>query len=230
MKKLESELNGLRQMLVEMAGLAEQMVDQAVAAISADDPSPHSTQVHQWESRMDQLEVEIDRLAVRLLTVYGPVAHDLRFVVSASRINSELERIGDNAMNVCESIKLLARRQENTETGMLIQLGEHVRRMVGDTVVSLKERDPVKSRQTIAMDDQIDEINDRIVAKQLESTEDLSGTIAQVLIARSLERVADQCTNVCEEIVFLEQGDDIRHQPLELPIVDIAITPAPNAV
>lgn len=231
MKKFESELNDLRQMIVDMAVLAEQMVVQAVAAISADDAASVSAQVLESELRMDQLEVEIDKKAVRLLTVYGPVAHDLRFVVSASKINSELERIGDNAVNVCESIKLLASRRENNKTVLLNDLGERVRRMIGETVDALKESDPDKARQTIAMDDSIDEINERVVTKQLESTEDLSGTIAQVLIARSLERVADQCTNVCEEIVFLEQGDDIRHQPLELPIVDIAaVSPTPNAV
>ena len=220
MKKLDSELDILRGMIVEMAGLAEQMLEKAVEAISLPEQSELVAKVHKWESRMDELEVEIDKLAVRLLTVYGPVAHDLRFVVSASRINSELERIGDNTVNVCESIKLLTRRPGSIKTELLKDLGKHVRKMVSATVLALTESDHDRARQTIAMDDKIDSINEQIVADQLESTDDLSGTIAQVLIARSLERVADQCTNVCEEIVFLAQGDDIRHQPLELPIVD----------
>jgi phosphate transport system protein len=220
MKKLESELNNLRQGVVEMGQLAEKMVENAIQAITASDRDALISDVNDWESQLDQMELALDKQVIRLLTVYGPVAHDLRFVVSASRINAEFERIGDHAVNVCESIKLLSSVEVGGPTvQMLVEIGQHVREMVGAMMRSVRDSDPTKARQTILMDDQIEALNEQIVTQQLKGGGALSGTIAHVLIARSLERIADQCTNVCEEIVFLEQGADIRHQPLVLPVM-----------
>ncbi len=233
MKKFESERNSLHQLVLEMAELAEKMVSLAVRSIGDHESDALVSRVHVWESRMDNLEVEIDKRAIRLLTVYSPVAHDLRFVVAASRISSELERVGDNAVNICESIKLLASNgrlnhqpfgtdpaADNVPSSvqLLEQLGQHVNQMVGQTSLAVKQSDAELARRTISLDDVIDTINEQVVTEQLTSDESLSATIAQVMIARSLERIADRYTNVCEEVVFLEDGDDIRHRPLNLAV------------
>ena len=129
MKLLEKDLHDLQQGLVTMAEMAERMVENAVRALTAADRDGLMSQVHAWEAEMDQMELRLDRQAIRLLTVHSPAAHDLRFAVAASRINSELERVGDNAVNVCESIGLL------TSSGvpahdLLLELAGHVREMV----------------------------------------------------------------------------------------------------
>jgi phosphate transport system protein len=224
MKKLESELYDLRQDVDKMGQLAGQMVENAIQAITASDRDALISKVNEWESELDQMELALDRKVIRLLTVFGPVAHDLRFVISASRINAELERIGDHAVNVCESVKLLSTVQvDEPAVEMLLEIGKLVQGMLSEMMRSVRDRDPNNARETILRDDQIDALNEQIMAEQLQGGNALSGTIAHVLIARSLERIADQCTNVCEEVVFLEQGADIRHQPMALPVSTMSV-------
>ena len=229
MKKLDSDLNCLRQAVVDMGQLAQKMVVNAVRAIEAENRESLIAEVEKWELQLDQMELDLDKKVIRLFAIHGPVAHDLRFVIAASRINSELERIGDNSGNVCESIKLLTTSQVHPHKHVL-EIGELVRQMVSETLAAVRESDPDRARQTILLDDRIDAMNEQIVTEQLRNKGPLSESIAQVLIARSLERIADQCTNICEEIVFLEQGADIRHQPLNLTISTSAGTTSNSTV
>ena len=107
MKKFEHELASLRKRIVDMGTLARQMVDSAIEALDQPDSDIYQ-KVLVAEEQLDQMQLDVDREAIRLLTVYSPVANDLRFVLMVARINSELERIGDHAVNMCEDLQLVA--------------------------------------------------------------------------------------------------------------------------
>lgn len=222
MKKMDHDLSVLRQQVIDMGNLTEQMVLQAVDLISFGENRETINQVLDEEARLDQMQLEIDKEAVRLLTVYSPVAGDLRLILSISRITAELERIGDHAVNMCESLHLMISKDQLQVMPEVQKMGNVVKTMVSDALNSFVQSDIFKAKATIASDNMVDALNDQVVGellslevvrKMLNGPSEVAGALAQILIARSLERIADQATNISEEVVYMVQGDDIRHQP-----------------
>ena len=219
MKKLENELEQLRLQVVEMGNLTEKMLNQAMDAINNSDNQQIVANVIAEEEKVDQMQVHIDKEAVRILTVYSPVAGDLRLVLTVSRITAELERIGDHAVNMCESLQLM-----NDAQGQFLpeisKMANVVSEMVGNALNAFMHNDSEKAQVTIANDNLVDALNDKVIEKLLNvqtvrqaltGPKDVAGALAQMVISRSLERIADQATNIGEEVVYMVKGDDIRH-------------------
>jgi phosphate transport system protein len=220
MKKFEHDLDELRQRVLTMGNLTEAMVGQAIDAIF----DPHNQelfdQVLREEERLDEMQVEIDEEAVRMMTIYSPVASDLRFLMSVTRINTELERIGDNATNMCEAVQLMVSKSDIPPLPEMRKMATVVREMVADSIDAFVRHDARKAQNTIAHDDMVDALNDRIIAELLDDQtieqalsehHNISGALAQLLIARALERIGDQATNISEEVIYWVKGLDIRH-------------------
>lgn len=221
MKKLEQDMGELRQIVIEMGNLTEAMVTKAIKAIDSNERDELIKLVLEEEERLDQMQLDIDKEAIRILTVYSPVASDLRFVMSVSRITAELERVGDHAVNMCESIQLMASKAIGEVDAQVQRMSQVVSGMVSDALNAFMHSDARLARSTIANDDLVDTLNDHIIEELLSDqvvhevlTEkrDVAGAFSQMLIARSLERIADQATNISEEVVYMVKGDDIRHQ------------------
>ena len=232
MKKFEQDLDALRQRIVEMGALAQLMVAMSLSAMT--DLQAVYQKVLAVEDQVDQLQLAIDREVVRLLAVYTPVAGDLRFVLSASRVNNALERIGDQAVGLCHNLDFAARHAAAAELPKLRRMGDTVQNMVRAALKAFVDKDASLARTTIAQDDIVDTLNDEILKEILRGDVVLQagvvkGAIAealtQVLLGRSLERMADQATNICEEVIYMVQGDDIRHrhppqEPVEFPTAE----------
>ena len=224
MKKFDQELATLKQRVVDMGELAESMVTRATRLLS----NPHQEQLQQEvrerEERLDQMQLDIDHEAIRLLTIYGPVAGNLRFIMSVSRITAELERMGDHAVNMCETVRLMVSKAETVLFSEVRNMARAVGGMVHDALAAFHQEDSKLAQTTMAVDDLVDALNDEIlrellsdeiVREALTGPADIASALGQMLIARSLERIADQATNVCEEIVYMVKGADIRHQDPE---------------
>ncbi len=220
MKKLDQEMQRLRERVTDMGNLTERMVNQAIDALTAANSDRLIEQVMSEEERLDQLQLEIDREAIRLLTIYSPVAGDLRFIMSVSRITAELERMGDHAVNMCESLQLMRAKSEIRLLPEVQKMASVVKTMVTDALNAFVQADIRKAQTTIAADNMVDALNDQVVAELLSveavreiiaGPTDVAGALAQLLIARSLERIADQATNISEEVVYMVKGQDIRH-------------------
>jgi phosphate transport system protein len=174
------------------------------------------------EEQLDQMQIEVDREAIRLLTVYGPVATDLRFVLMVARINSELERVGDQAVNMCEDLQLMASKTNAAPLPEILKMSKLVAGMVRDAMAAFIQEDVRKAEEVLATDDVVDALNDQIVRELLsdqvvrdaiaEPKPDITDSLALILISRSLERIADQATNICEEVIYMIKGADIRHK------------------
>jgi phosphate transport system protein len=218
MKKFDKELAALRTRLVSMGNLAQSMVEMSISAMSNLDAV--YKKILENEDWLDRLELEIDHEAVRLLTVYSPVAADLRFVLAASHVNNYFERIGDQAVSLCHTIDFAGKNLAAGGEAMpkLKQMGELVQGMVRDAILAFVGEDAVLAQKTIGNDDAVDAINDQIMKETLGSAaqrggeqKDVASALTQILIARALERFGDQATNICEEVIYMVQGADVRH-------------------
>jgi phosphate transport system protein len=219
MKKFEHELEALRDRVAEMGKMAQQMVAMAISAMT-DLPAVYQ-KVLALEEQLDQMQLDIDHEAVRLLTVYSPVAADLRFVLSVSHANQALERIGDQAVGLCHNLDFAHRHADATVLPKLQKMGEAVQAMVRDAILAFVCNDASLAQTTMTQDDLVDALNDQIMRETLSDDvvrqaiagpKDVAGALTQILLARSLERIGDQATNICEEVIYMVKGRDVRHK------------------
>lgn len=223
MKKFESELQDLQERMGRMAELTQSMVEAAASAVR--DRNEHvRAEVDKSEMLVDQMQVDIDRDAIRMLTVYSPVATQLRYVLVVTHITAQLERMGDQVVNVCEALDLMQSEGEQAVLPDLSEMSRLVEGMVADSFASYFERDAEKAEVTRTHDDVVDALNAKIIKRLLsdevlhgvlKGTRDIADALAQILIARHLERIADQAVNICKEVVYLVSGDDVRHEAQE---------------
>ena len=168
MKKFELELAELRRRIAEMGELTETMVAEAVDMIFDPYDQARFDKLIQDENRLDLMQLEIDRDATRMMTIYSPVASDLRYLLAVTRIDTELERIGDHALNVCEAVQLMASKTEAAPLPELRKMANLVKEMVSDSLSAVIQGDIRKAQATIAHDDMVDVLNDQIVGELLD--------------------------------------------------------------
>ena len=222
MKKFDHDLEALQDRVAEMAGLTQSMVALATAGV-LDRTKNVRDQVEAKEAQLNDLQTSIDHEAIRMLTVYSPVATQLRYVLVVTHITAQLERIGDQVVNVCEALDLMQSSVDHEVLSDLKKMSELVGQMIQDAFASYFEKDAAKAETTRSHDDVIDALNasiikrllsDEVLHGVLKGTQDIADALAQILLARHLERIADQAVNICKEVVYLVRGDDVRHAHL----------------
>lgn len=215
MKKFEQELTNLKQQVMQMGEVAESMVAWCSAAVFERDPAMIQ-KVLAAEPVLDRFQVGIDSEAVRLITVYSPIARDLRFLLMVVRINSELERIGDQAVNNCECAQSLASMPPPTALHDLTRMSEITRGMVHDALQAFLDDDTERARKVLSVDDEVDTLNARtfrdLLTDRSFDPDLINRSMCLILVARSIERIADHATNICEEVIYLVEGEDVRHR------------------
>jgi phosphate transport system protein len=215
MKKFEIELANLKRRLVEMGELAESMVALASSALIKRERALTS-QVRTSEARLDRFQLEIDSEVIRLITIYSPIARDLRLLLMMARISSELERVGDQAVNNCEDVELLLSDPPRQPLHDLSRMAEITRGMVHAALQAFQEEDIQRAEEVIKLDDEVDALNRQtfrdLLADPAKDLDVIKRCMSLILVARSLERIADHATNICEEVVYVVEGEDIRHR------------------
>jgi phosphate transport system protein len=215
MRKFELELDNLKNRLLEMGQVAERMVARASEALVQRDRKIVAD-VLAGEERLDRFQVEIDGEAVRLITVYTPTAKDLRFLLMVVRINTEIERIGDQAVNNCEYVEMFLSNPPARPMHDLSRMTDIACEMVHGALAAFAAEDVEMARRVVALDDQVDALNRQtftdLLADSADDPDMVKRSMSLILLARSLERIADHAENICEEVVFLVKGEDIRHQ------------------
>lgn len=215
MKKFEHELTALKTMLLDMGMLAESMAATAAKALATGDAG-FIARVRADEPRLDQFQVEVDREAIRLITVYAPVAKDLRCLLMVVRINSELERIGDEAMDNCRWLETLEAGPARRSLDGVAEFSSLALEMLRGALEAFEGEDSEKAQAVIAMDERMDAMEAQMfrdLSRHPPGTpEEAVPSIGLVLVGRSLERMADHATNICEEVYYWLRGEDIRHR------------------
>jgi phosphate transport system protein len=213
--RFHQELDELKHRILAMAGMAEQAVDLAVQAYSQRDLAL-CQRVLNNEPAINRAEREVDEFAVDLLAMQQPMAIDLRFILAVIKINADLERVGDQAVNIAQRVMNMIEMPPTDLPVDIPAMAAKVRKMVRDSLQSFIEGDTDLARRVLEADDEVDRMNKEAFANLSTCMQTKPESAVQALdalsIARNLERVADHATNIAEDVIFWVRGADVRHR------------------
>lgn len=198
-----------------MGGRCEQLIVSAVRAVEDRDVEL-AHEIEERDRQINAAELAVDDLAVRILALRQPVGRDLRFLMTALKVVVDLERIGDEAVNIAERAALpLDHPELRPASSLLPEMGRHVQEMLRMSLDAFVDEDPEKARRVLAMDDAVDhqypEALTRAMRFMTAHPESVGAGMGVASCAKYLERVADHCTNIAEMVVFMVDGIDVRH-------------------
>jgi phosphate transport system protein len=210
----EDELQLLKQRLLSMGGLVEERVHQAIVSLM-ERKEEAAAKVIAGDSEVNDLQIEIDDRCLKLLALQQPMATDLRLITSAMKINADLERIGDQAVNIAENVVRLLPQPPLKPLIDIPRMAEIAERMTREALDSFVRKDPALARGVLTQDDEVDQLKDQVFRVLLTYMMADPGTIERalglILISRNLERIADHATNIAEDVIFLVEAKDVRH-------------------
>ena len=212
------DLEELKQRLLWMGSLAERAVHQAVQAVLDVEENLAET-VLEEENAINEMQMEIDERVTRLLAQQQLVAVDLRFILAVSRINNDLERIGDQAVNIAQSALRILRHPQVKPYVDLPRMSEIAEKMVRDSLDALVRGDIDLARSVLARDDQVDLLRDQmfreLLTYMMENSAVVFPAFELILVAKNLERIGDHATNIAEDVIYIVAGRDVRHPALD---------------
>ncbi len=212
--RFQSDLVQLKMIILQMAALAEKALEKSTSSL-VERKDDLAREVVAEDREIDMLEVEVDRLALRLLALDQPMARDLRFIVASLRIAVELERIGDQAVNIAQRALLLNSRPPLPRNLAVEELAETALDMLRTVISAFVNQDPDSATCVCKMDDTADSLNYRILkdflAYMSKEAPAVERAVQTIIVARCLERAADQATNIAESIIFVVKGVNIKH-------------------
>lgn len=213
-RHFQEELDQLKARLLAMGGLAEERVRVAVAGLVRRDPDQLDG-VLRGDEPINQLHVEIDGRAFTLLALHQPMASDLRVIVSAIKINGDLERVGDMAVNIAQAAHRYLALPPVKPLLDLPRMAEIAQGMLRDALDSFVKKDLALAQSVLDWDDMLDELKTQIFRElltyMLEDPTKIEASLALILVSRHLERIGDHATNIAEDIIFMVSAKDVRH-------------------
>ena len=214
----ETELQALRNQLLTMGGAVEERVHRAVHAL-VHRREEDAKRIIATDKEINDLQMEIDNRCLKLLATQTPLAVDLRLITSAMKINADLERVGDQAVNIAESVLTLLPHAPVKPLIDIPRMAEIAEKMIKDALDAFVKKDARLARDVLRRDDEVDELKDQVFRELLTYMMADPGTIqralALILISRNLERIADHATNIAEDVIFITEAKDVRHHAEE---------------
>ena len=214
MRHFHEELDTLKQTLLAMGGLVEDQIRRVMRALLERD-DVMAQEVIERDRQVNTYDVEVDEQCVSLLALYQPAAGDLRFITTAMKIVTDLERIGDQAVNIAQRVLELNREPQLKPYIDLPRMAEQAQRMVKESLDAFVARDTALARQVCGEDSEVDLLKEQIFRELLtfmmEDPRTIPRAIRLILISRFMERVADHATNIAEMVVYLVEGKMVRH-------------------
>lgn len=213
-KQFQKEIARLKESILELGTIVEESLARSLSAVAELDISVADDVVN-GDERIDTMEIEIEEECLKVLALYQPVAVDLRFIVAVLKMNNDLERIGDLAQNIARCAVSLCELPNYRMDVDLYSYGEKVRRMVHDSLQALIEFDPQLARHVCKSDNEVDVFHRQMYKKVEEHIRKDNSNTTQCLmylsISRALERIADHSTNIAEDVIYMIEGDIVRH-------------------
>ena len=214
----ESEMQALKSQLLTMGGLVENRIHRAVDSL-IHRKEVEAQKVIESDVEINDLQIEVDERCLKLLATQTPVAGDLRFIAAAMKINSDLERMGDQAVNIAENTLKCLDKPPLKPFIDLPRMAALAQEMTRDALDAFVRRDADLARDVLRRDDDVDDLKDQVFRELLTYMMADPGTIERalslILISRNLERVADHATNIAEDVIFLVEAKDVRHHRVE---------------
>ena len=214
MLHFREELEELQSKLLEMGGLVEAAIHNSVLAL-VDRDEDKAKEVMWNEALVNQKEIEIDELATRMLALFQPMARDLRFITAVIKINNDLERMGDLAVNITERALTLMREPAVKPLIDIPRIADLAESMVHRALDAFARHDAEMARDVLLSDDAVDRLRDAVYDELLtfmqEERSTINRAVSLMFIAQNLERIADHSTNIAEDVLFAVKGIDVRH-------------------
>ncbi|HUP20015.1 MAG TPA: phosphate signaling complex protein PhoU [Gemmatimonadota bacterium] len=222
-RHFDQELAELRDLLLQMASLAEEQVRAALAAVKRRDAQT-AQRAMERDREVDALELDIEERSINLLARRQPMAVDLRMLVSTLKISNDLERVGDHAVNIAQCARRLAETLPVSMPSELERMADVATGMLRDAIEAFIERDVTLAREVLVRDDEVDRYNDvvfRLMLKEMsENTNKLIPGLQLMLVSRNLERIADLATNLAEDVIYIVEARSIKHHVREMKSAD----------
>ncbi len=214
MRHFIEELEQLKTKLLEMSALVESSIQRSISAVTQKDRTA-AEEVFRTEARINAIEIEIDEFAINLLALQQPMAADLRLIVAALKINTDLERMGDLAVSIAERALSLIDGPVIKPMIDIPHISGLVQSMVRKALDAFVMRDPDLARSVLASDDAVDSLRTacyhELVSFMESDPEHIQQALHLLVVTRNLERIADHSTNIAEDVLFLVKGVDVRH-------------------
>jgi phosphate transport system protein len=214
-RHFHDQLDALKQRLIDMSEHAERLVELSVEALlERDADKAHA--VITGDRTVDALEIEVEQAAIALLALQQPLARDLRYIIGAIKVSSDLERVGDHGVNIAESaLRLIELKSNITPDPEIQDMARRSRDMLRDALDAFVRADGALGRAVCRADDAVDSLHDSVfrilLTHMMESPPRISEALELLLVSRNLERVADLATNIGEDAVYLAEGKQIKH-------------------
>ena len=208
-------LKALREKLIESASLVESMIEKSVRGLKERDKKLLAEVIEQDEPRENGFEIEIDEACILLIARYQPQAKDLRTILMVLKMNNDLERMGDEAVNISESALFLVDKPEVKPLIDIPRMAEEAAKMLNDSLKSLINEDVQLAHNVCERDDIVDGLRDQICRELITFMASdptvIERSMRLIRISRSLERIADLSTNICEDVIYMSEGRVIKH-------------------
>ena len=213
-RHFETEMQALKNRLLGMGAMVEERVHQAVLALMERNPEA-AERIIAGDEEVNDLQIEVDDRCLKLLALQQPMASDLRLITAAMKINADLERIGDQAVNIAENSLKMMNAPPLKPIIDLPRMAEIAEGMTRDSLDAFVRKDSALARSVLARDDEVDQLKDHIFRVLLTYMMADPGTIERalslILVSRNLERIADHATNIAEDVIFVVEAKDVRH-------------------
>jgi phosphate transport system protein len=214
-KHYREELGNLRETVLRMGGLVEQMTHRTIQAL-VERKIGMLAEVKAMETQVNQLHIDIDEICLEMIALRQPTAADLRFIAAAMKINTDMERIGDQAINITERAESLLTVPPVKPLIDIPRMAEIAKEMLRDALDAFVNGNDELAYNTIKKDDLVDQLKDQVFRELLTYMMADPTTIPRaldlILVSRHVERIADHATNICEDVIFMVKGKDVRHQ------------------
>ncbi len=213
-RHFHDQLSDLKAKLLTMSGEVQEALATAVASLLERDPAK-AARVIGGDGPVNKLELEIEEAVVQLLATQQPMARDLRLLMAALKISNDLERVGDHAVNIAQSVERLVAFRPITPEPELLEMARQARTMLGDALEAFVRGDAAAGRAICRRDDQVDNLHRSVfrilLTHMAEDPHMIGAALELLLVSRNLERVGDLATNIAEDVVFLVEGRSIKH-------------------
>jgi phosphate transport system protein len=217
--KFEEQLDELKNRMLFMGSLVEHAIHLSIQAMVERDEQPAMRVLSEIEPQVNDLHLELDDRALQLLSLRQPLAADLRFITSTMKINSDLERIGDQAVNIAQRALSIVSQPELKPLVDIPLMADIVKKMVKDALDAFVRRNTDLARDVVLRDDEVDQYRDlvfrELVPLMAKNPACIQLALDLILVSRNLERIADHATNVAEDVIYMVLGRDIRHHAEE---------------
>ncbi len=212
---LEEKINEYKNKLIEFANLIENMLDKSVKGLVYKEKTWLLTIIEKDEPKANNFEIELEKIGTILIAQYGPVAKDLRTILMILKINNDLERIGDHIVNITESSQVLIEQPRIRPMADIVRMSDETIKMLRDSINAFIQENVEVAKQVCKRDSMIDQLIRKIIGDLIPLMSASSRTIETSLnlirVAHNLERIADLSTNISEDVIFMVEGEVIKH-------------------